>query len=210
MSRASSRRAAIESRMPRIILRGDRHAPDAVAQQDRHGASSTGGRSTARPGSASRNPLTQLTPKQPDDLPEGKRNADAEHADNQRIKSGIGEERSPDLLVEHHHHERAQDQEHRHPDQKNPGRRQLEWIDILRHGDEISGPSLPDNKARARRKEAAQARSERYVRKVACPRIPCLSRYQQGFCDGNASGQGVCGPPSGSAAIRGGWRRWRR
>jgi hypothetical protein len=112
---------------------------------------------------------------QPDDLAEGERDADGEHADDQGVEPGIGQKRSPDLLVEHHHHERAQNQEHRHPDQKNPGRRQLEWIDILRHGDEISGPSLPDNKARARRKEAAQAGRERYVRKEPLPGDPTFA-----------------------------------
>ena len=59
---------------------------------------------------------------QPDHLPERQRDADEEHADDQRIEARIGEERGPDLPVEHDHDERAQDQEHHHPDQKDPGR----------------------------------------------------------------------------------------
>ena len=45
------------------------------------------------------------------------------------------------------------DQKHHHPDEKDPGRRKLEWVDVLRHGDGISAPNSPDNKARTRRKE---------------------------------------------------------
>jgi hypothetical protein len=90
------------------------------------GASSTGGRSTARPGSASR--------KQPNHLPEGEQDADEQRRDDQAVKARIGHERKDDLLVENHQDERAQDQEHQHPDEKNPGRGQLQGIEFGRHG----------------------------------------------------------------------------
>src|SRR5262245_1211039 len=61
MSRASSRRVAIESRMPRIICDEMAMRPMRSPSSTAIGASSTGGRSTARPGSASRKPFTQLT-----------------------------------------------------------------------------------------------------------------------------------------------------
>ena len=62
---------------------------------------------------------------QPDDLPEGQHDADGEHADDQRVEARIGEERGPDLPVEHDHDERAQDQEHHHPDRKIRGEESL-------------------------------------------------------------------------------------
>src|SRR6266852_1127510 len=61
MSRASSKRAAIESRMPRIICAEIAMRPMRSRSRTAIGASSTGGRSTARPGSATRKPFTQLT-----------------------------------------------------------------------------------------------------------------------------------------------------
>ena len=57
------------------------------------GASSTGGRSTARPGSARRKPLTQRDlGKQPDHLPERQQDADHQNADDQRVEPRIGDE----------------------------------------------------------------------------------------------------------------------
>ena len=68
-------------------------------------------------------------------MPEGERDPDGKHADNQRVEPGIVEKGNPNLLVEHHRDQRAQGQEHHHPDKKDPGRRQLKWVDVLRHGD---------------------------------------------------------------------------
>src|SRR5262245_53033817 len=59
MSRASSSLAAIESRMPRIICAEIAMRPMRSRSSTAIGASRTGGRSTARPGSARRNPFTQ-------------------------------------------------------------------------------------------------------------------------------------------------------
>src|SRR6478752_589173 len=59
MSRASSSRAAIESRMPRIICEEIAMRPMRSRSNTAMGASNTGGRSTASPGSANRKPLTQ-------------------------------------------------------------------------------------------------------------------------------------------------------
>src|SRR5262245_33782150 len=60
MSRASSNLAAIESRMLRIICDEIAMRPMRSRRMTAIGASSTGGRSTARPGSASRKLFTQL------------------------------------------------------------------------------------------------------------------------------------------------------
>ena len=102
------------------------------------GASSTGGRSTARPGSARRKPLTQATSgKQPQHLAERQHDADQQHADDQRVEAGIGEERGPDLAIEDDDEQGAEHEEDQHPDQKDPGRGNLERVDIvilLRHG----------------------------------------------------------------------------
>ena len=71
---------------------------------------------------------------QPDHLPERQHDADQQHADDQRVEAGIGEEGGPDLPVEDDDDQRAQDQEHQHPDQKDPGRGKLERVEVLRHG----------------------------------------------------------------------------
>ena len=78
---------------------------------------------------------------EPNDLPERERNPDAEHADDERIEAGIGEECRPDLPVQHDHHESAQDEEYQHPDEKNPGRGKLKWINFVRHSDRGSAPN---------------------------------------------------------------------
>ena len=86
------------------------------------GASSTGGRATARPGSARRKLFTQAT--------SGNRRITCRNAsrmpitstrDDQRVEARIGHEGDDDLLVQHDHDEAAQDQEHQHPDQEDPG-----------------------------------------------------------------------------------------
>ena len=86
------------------------------------GASSTGGRSTGQPGIGQ--------PEAVDPVDFGKRRITCrkasaipmhEHADNEGIEAWIGEECRPDLPIEHDHDERAQDEEHQHPDEKNPG-----------------------------------------------------------------------------------------
>ena len=69
---------------------------------------------------------------QPHHLPERQDDADHQHAADQRVEAGIGEERGHDLLVEHRHHQRAQHQEHHHPHQKDPGRGQLGQFDLHR------------------------------------------------------------------------------
>ena len=57
-----------------------------------------------------------------------------EREDDHAIEDGIGEKRDPDLLIEHDHDQGADGEEHHHPDDKNPGRGELKWIDLLRHG----------------------------------------------------------------------------
>ena len=56
-----------------------------------------------------------------DHLPEREQDADEQHRDDQGIQARIGHEGGDDLLVQHEQHEPAQDQEHQHPDQENPG-----------------------------------------------------------------------------------------
>ena len=116
-------------------LRGDRHAADAVAEQRRHRRQQHRRALDREAGIGEPEAVDPVDlGEQPDHLPEREQDADQQHADDQRVEAGIGEEGRPDLLVEHDHDERAQDQEHQHPDQKNPGRGQLERIEVLRHG----------------------------------------------------------------------------
>ncbi len=99
------------------------------------GASSTGGRSTAMPGSARRKLLTQATSrKQPDHLPERQDDADQQHADDQRVEAGIGHEGRPGSAGAGRRRPGAEDQEHQHPDQKDAGRGKFERIEVSRHG----------------------------------------------------------------------------
>ena len=134
-------------------LRGDRHAADAIAQE--HGHRREQDRRTldgeTRIGQPEAVHPVDLG-EQADDLPEGERDADEEHGDDQGIESRIGEERGPDLLVEHDDRERAQRQEHHHPDEKDPGRAELNgsMSCAMAMG---SAPYLLHNKARTRRKE---------------------------------------------------------
>ncbi len=120
-------------------LRGDRHAADPIAQERRHRREQD---RRALDGETGIGEPEAVHPfdlgEQADDLPEGQRDADGEHADDQRIEPGIGEKRRPDLLVEHDDEKGAQRQEDHHPDEKDPGRGKLEWVDVLRHGNGIS------------------------------------------------------------------------
>src|SRR5688500_14055368 len=61
MSRASSRRVAMESIKPRMVVGEIAVRPARSPRMVAIGASSTGGRATARPGSARRKPFTHLT-----------------------------------------------------------------------------------------------------------------------------------------------------
>ncbi len=116
-------------------LLGDRHAPDAVAEDRRHRRQQHRRALDREPRIGEPEAVHPVhLREQAGDLPERKHDTDEERADDERIEARIGEERDPDLLVEHDHDQRAQDQEHHHPDQKNPGRRKLEWIEVLRHG----------------------------------------------------------------------------
>ena len=120
-------------------LRGNRHAADAVAEDRGHRREQHRRALDREAGIGQPEAVDPVDlRKQPDHLPERQQDADEQHADDQRVEPGIGEEGDPDLPVQHDDDQRAQDQEHQHPDQKDPGRRKLEWVDVLRHGDGIS------------------------------------------------------------------------
>ena len=55
--------------------------------------------------------------------------ADEQHADDQAVEPGIGHEGVEDLALQHEGDQRAQDQEHQHPDQKDAGRGELGLIE---------------------------------------------------------------------------------
>src|SRR5262249_44334294 len=155
MSRASSRRAAIESRMPRIICAEIAMRPMRSRSRTAIGASSTGGGPTPRPGAAAPQAFPHVTPRESGGAwADTRPMSTADTPRDTAVTPGMAGKRGPDLLVEHDHDERAQNQEHQHPDEKNPGRGELEGIDVLRHGEGITPPSnSPHNKAAARRKE---------------------------------------------------------
>ena len=105
------------------------------------GASSTGGRSTARPGSASRKPLTQLT--------SGNSRMTCRKASTMPMSStpmisalspGLARKAAQICRYSTITTSAHSDQEHHHPDEKDPGRRELERVEVLRHGDGISAP----------------------------------------------------------------------
>ena len=101
----------------------DRHAADAIAENGSHRGQQNRRSLNGKPGIGQAEAVDPIDLRiEPDDLPEGEDDADQEHADDERIEPGIGKEGGPDLLVEHGHYERAQDQEHQHPDEENPGR----------------------------------------------------------------------------------------
>ena len=119
--------------MPHGLLR-DRHSAGAFAAQDgRHrrqqrralveGETRIGNAEIVDPGDLRI---------EPDHLPEREDDADQKHEADQCVKSGIGKEGLNDLLVEHHHHEGAEHQEHQHPNQEYPGRGQLRQFDLHR------------------------------------------------------------------------------
>ena len=122
MSRASSRRVAIESISPRIVVGEIAVRPRALAEDRRHRGEQHG---RARDREARIGEAEAVDPgdfgKQPDHLAEGEQDADDQHRDDQRVQARIGHERDHDLLVQHDQHEAAQDQEHHHPDQEDPG-----------------------------------------------------------------------------------------
>ncbi len=122
MSRASSRRVAIESIKPRIVVGEIAVRPARSPRIVAIGASSTGGRADreARVGEAEAVDPADLG-KQPDHLTEREQDADHQHGDDQRVQARIGHEGDHDLLVQHDHDQAAQDQEHHHPDQEDPG-----------------------------------------------------------------------------------------
>ena len=70
--------------------------------------------------------------REPHHLPEREHDADDQHAEDQPVEAGIGEEGDPDLPVEHDRDQGAQDQEHQHADEKDPGRGQFRQGDFRR------------------------------------------------------------------------------
>ena len=124
-------------------LRRNRHAADAVAEDRRHG------REQHRR-ALDRDPRVRepeaVDPrdlgKEPDDLAERQQNADHQDADDERVERRIGAEGDPDLLVENDDDQAAKDQEHQHPEQKDPGRCELEGIEVFRHGRPFIAESL--------------------------------------------------------------------
>ena len=117
------------------------------------GASSTGGRSTARPGSASRKPLTQVTSrKQPDHLVERQHDADQQHADDQRVEPRIGEEAVQDLRVQHDGEQAHRIRNTSIRTRKMRGEESLNGSIVLRHaGLHASAEALCRNMAQAER-----------------------------------------------------------
>ena len=102
-------------------LRGHRHAADAVAQDRRHWReqhrraldrkAGIGEPEAVDPGDLG---------KQPQHLAEGEQDADQQHADDQGVEPGIGEECIFDLAIEDHHHQHADGEEDHHPHQEDP------------------------------------------------------------------------------------------
>ncbi len=120
--------------MPRIICVDIAMRPVRSRRIAAIGASKTGGRSTVMPGSASRNPFTQATSRNRRiDLPERQQDADHEHADDQAVEAGIGEERRDDLLVEDDGEQAAENEKDQHPHEENSRRGEFIWVECARH-----------------------------------------------------------------------------
>ena len=119
--------------MPHGLLR-DLHPPGALAAEDRRHRRQQRGVPLDR--EAGIGDAEVVDPGdlriEPDHLAERQDDADQQHRADQRVEAGIGEEGDHDLLVEHHHQQGAQHQEHQHPHQENPGRGQLVQFDLHR------------------------------------------------------------------------------
>jgi hypothetical protein len=86
----------------------DGHAPDAVAEDGRHRGQQDRWPLDRQPRVGEPEAVHPIDlRKQPNRLPEGERNADQHHADDEGVQGGIGHERDHDLLVEHDQDERA-------------------------------------------------------------------------------------------------------
>ncbi len=122
VSRASSRRVAIEIQEAAHHLRRDRHATGPVAQDRRHRRQQHRRAFDREAGIGEAEPIDPVDlGEQADDLPERQHDADQQHAEDQRVEARIREESGPDLAVKHDGDQRHQDHEHQHPDQKDPG-----------------------------------------------------------------------------------------
>ena len=135
MSRASSSRFAERIEKRPHGLRRDREAVGALAAEDRRHRrqefrlprGDEGGIGAAKavdPGDFR---------KQPDHARERKDDADQEDADDQPVEPRVGHERVEDLMLQDKGDQPAQNQKHQHPEQKDAGRRQLGWVDVIRH-----------------------------------------------------------------------------
>jgi hypothetical protein len=103
-------------------LRRDRHAADAVAEDARHRRQQHRRAGDREPGVGEPEAVDPgHLGKQPNHLAECQQDADQQHPDDQRVEKWIGLEGRQDLPVQHHHQQGAQDQEHQHPDQEDPG-----------------------------------------------------------------------------------------
>ncbi len=156
MSRASSRRVAIEVHQSAHRRRRDRHAAGALADDRRHRREQHGRACDrkSRIGQAEAVDPRDLVEK-PDHLAECEQDADHQHADDQRVEARIGHERHDDLLVQHDDDQAAQDQKHHHPDEEDPGRGQFEGVEVSRHVGSALKPML------GRQYGTAAARSDR-------------------------------------------------
>jgi hypothetical protein len=86
------------------------------------GASSVGSRATARPGSARRKLLTQAT---------SGNSRMTRWNDRMMPMTGIGHEGVEDLMLQHERDQRAQNEEHQHPHQKDAGRAELDFEETV-------------------------------------------------------------------------------
>ena len=133
MSRASSSRVPSEVEKGAHGLRRDGDAADPLAAE--HGGDRREQRRLARYRKARIGAAETVDPgdfrKQPDDAMERQDDADDENADDQAIEPGIGHEGVEDLMLQHEGDQRAQDQEHQHPHQKDAGRAELDFEETV-------------------------------------------------------------------------------
>ena len=133
MSRFSSRRVEIESRIERQVevesatLSARSRSSVAIGAIRRGGACS-------RFVSRRRKELTQCTSgMSPTTLRIAMAMPTIEHADDQPVQAGIGHERARHLAIENERHERRDDQEDDHPDHEDPRTRKHIGVEVASH-----------------------------------------------------------------------------
>ena len=133
MSRFSSRRVEIESRIERQVevesakLSARSRSSVAIGATSRGGVCSKFGLAAAE----------GIDPAhfrhQADDVAHRHGDADDEHADDQPVQAGIGHEGVRHLAVEDERHKRRDDQEDDHPDQEDPRTRKHIGVEVAGH-----------------------------------------------------------------------------